>query len=45
MRTFTHFRGRGDGSFRMRPMNAMFSLIASFVLTILIVLLIALSSK
>lgn len=43
MRTF--FRGRGDGSFRMHPMNAMFSFVASFVLTILIVLLIALSAK
>jgi len=45
MRTFTHFRGRGDRSFRLHPMNAMFLLIASFVLTIFIVLLVALSAK
>jgi hypothetical protein len=45
MKTFAHFRRHLDSSFHMHPLNARFSLIASFVLALSIVLVLVLSAK
>ncbi|HZP17171.1 MAG TPA: hypothetical protein VFB00_04345 [Terriglobales bacterium] len=45
MKTFAHLERHGNSHFHMHPLNATFSLIASLVLAMLVVLLFAISAK
>lgn len=45
MKTLIHFKRHGDGYFHVHPLHAMFSLVASFVLAVLIVLVLASSAR
>ena len=42
MKTFVHFRTRDENRFHWHPLYALFSLTASLVLTVLVVLMLAL---
>ena len=45
MKTLIHFSGHGDSYFHAHPLHATFSLIASFVLAVLVVLMLVLSAR
>lgn len=45
MRTPIHLKRHGDSYFHLHPLHAVFSLIASFVLAVLIVLTLVLSAR
>lgn len=45
MKASSKFAGRAHNAFHLHPLNATFSLIASMILTLLVVLLMALSAK
>ena len=45
MRTPIHLKRHGDSYFHLHPLHAVFSLIASFVLAVLIVLTLVLSAE
>lgn len=45
MKTLIHFRRPGDSYFRAHPLHALFSLVASFVLAVLAVLILTVPAK
>jgi len=45
MKTAIHLKRRGDSYFHLNPLHAVFSLIASFVLAVLIVLMLVSSAR
>jgi hypothetical protein len=45
IKTLIHLRRRGDGYFHVHPLHAMFSLVASFVLAVLIMLVFVSSAR
>jgi hypothetical protein len=45
MKTFSHFPARNPNLFHMHPFNALFSLVASLVLMLLLTLMILLSIR
>ena len=45
MKTPIHFKRHGDSYFHLHPLHAVFSLIASFVLAVLIVLMLVRSAR
>ena len=45
MKTLTHFSRFGDSYFRPHPHHTLFSLVISFVLAVLAVLILAVSAK
>jgi hypothetical protein len=45
MKTSIHFKRHGDSYFHLHPLHAVFSLIASFVLAVLIVLMLVPSAR
>jgi hypothetical protein len=45
MKTLTHFSSSGDGYFRAHPHHTLFSLVVSFVLAVLAVLIFAVPAK
>ena len=45
MKTLIHFKGHGNGYFHLHPQHAVFSLVASFVLAVLVVLVLVSSAR
>jgi hypothetical protein len=45
MKTLTHSKGHGDGTFHVHPLLPMFSLVASFVLAVLLLLVLVSSVR
>ena len=45
MKTLLHFSGSGDSYFRAHPLHTLFSLVVSFVLVVLAVLIFTVSAK
>jgi len=45
MKTLIHLKRHGDGYFHFHPLHAMFSLVASFVLAVLVVLILVSSAR
>jgi hypothetical protein len=45
MKTLLHFSRSGDHHFRPHPYNTLFSLVASFVLAVLAMLILAVTAK
>lgn len=45
MKTLTHLKRHGDSYFHLHPQHAIFSLVASFVLAVLVVLILASSVR
>jgi hypothetical protein len=45
MKTLTYFRKHEDGYFHLHPQQAIFSLVASLVLAVLVVLILVSSAK
>jgi hypothetical protein len=45
MKTLIHFKGHGDGYFHPHPQHVVFSLVASFVLAVLVVLVLVSSAR
>lgn len=45
MKTFAHFRGHDGRFFHVHPLNTTFSLIASLLLALLVILLFTLSAR
>ena len=45
MKTMIHSKRHGDGYFHVHPLHAMFSLVASFVLAVLIMLVLVSSAR
>jgi hypothetical protein len=45
MKTLIHFGRSGDSAFRAHPHHSLFSLVVSFVLAVLAVLILAVSAK
>jgi hypothetical protein len=45
MKTSTHFKGHGDSYFHVHPLHTVFSLVASFVLAVLIMLVLVSSAR
>jgi hypothetical protein len=45
MRTLEHFRRSGDSHFHAHPFHPLFSLVASFVLAVLVVLILTVTAK
>jgi hypothetical protein len=45
MNTLIHFKGHGNGYFHLHPQHAVFSLLASFVLAVLVVFVLVSSAR
>jgi hypothetical protein len=45
MKTLIHLKGHGNSHFHLHPQHAVFSLVASFVLAVLVVLILVLSAR
>jgi hypothetical protein len=45
MKTLIHLKRHGDGYFHVHPLHAMFALVGSFVLAVLIVLVLVSSAR
>jgi hypothetical protein len=45
MKTLIHLKRHGNGYFQVHPLHAMFTLVASFVLAVLIVLVLVSSAR
>ncbi len=45
MKTLMHFKGHGDSYFHLHPQHALFSLVASLVLAVLVVFILVSSAR
>jgi hypothetical protein len=45
MKTLIHFKGHGNGYFQLHPQHEVFSIVASFVLAVLFVLVLVSSAR
>jgi hypothetical protein len=45
MKTSIHFKGHGDSYFHVHPLHAVFSLVATFVFAVLIMLMLVSSAR
>jgi hypothetical protein len=45
MKTLMHLKGHGNSNFHLHPQHALFSLVASFVLAVLVVLILVSSAR